>query len=105
MWGDLYEIRGRPLQKDQGVGSKIAFTVTFPSILKAHVFVVSSLQGLPVHPVNFESVPSLAVKVTGESRMYISSQSSGQLTNVSLLVTVPVAPFLKVVSTLSLFGP
>ena len=70
-----------------------------------HSFVSTSLQGLPVHLTKEDPSPALAVKVTGAFRMYCSSQSPGQLMRVSPLVTVPVAPFFKVVTTLSLLGP
>ena len=74
-------------------------------MVKVHTFVVSSLQGLPVHLTKLEPDVAVAVKVTGAFKIYVSSQSLGQFIKVSPLVTVPVAPFFKVVTTLSLFGP
>ena len=64
MKGDRLVIRDRPSLYDYGLGSKIAFTVAFFSMVKVHTFVVSSLQGLPVHLTKVEPTPALAVKVT-----------------------------------------
>lgn len=98
-------ISDRPLLTYSGFAWKIAFTVAFLSIGKVHTFVSSVLQGLPVHFTKEEPSPAVAVRVTGAFRMYCSSQSPGQFMRPSPLVTVPVAPFFKIVTTLSMLGP
>ena len=84
---------------------KIAFTVAFFSMVKVHTFVVSSLQGLPVHLTKVEPTPAVGCQGYRSIKDIEFLAITGAVYKSVTTCHRTVAPFLKVVTTLSLLGP